>query len=264
MEQHFDEKALSKLGMLGLTEYEAKVYLTLLLKGSEEASKVSRHSGIPRPHTYSVLKSMQARGLVLILPGSINRYQAVPLDKGLDLLLREKKRQFLSLKQTRDTLLSEIRPHEAIPSEGQAIIMLYHGNRNIYRLMDEMFQRCEDQAEIITTSRGIVRFNNYFADATSRLSGKKISMKLIASMTPEINETALNLPRLVKLRRIDTPPPIRFVLIDGKEVLFVDYPEDHLTAETGKETGIWTNQSNIAGMMKTLFNETWKNAITYS
>ena len=27
MEQHFDEKTLARLGMFGLTEYEAKVYL---------------------------------------------------------------------------------------------------------------------------------------------------------------------------------------------------------------------------------------------
>ena len=262
MEQHFDEKALSRLGMFGLTGYEAKVYLTLLLKGSEEASKVSRYSGLPRPHTYSVLKSMQARGLVTVVPGPVNRYQAVPLDEGLDLLLGEKERQFSSLRQTKDLLLSEIMPCEAILSEGHAMIISYYGSQNVYRLMDEMFQRCRGEAEIITTSNGIVRFNDYFSDAASRFHGRKISVKFIAPVTPEVEEVALNLSRLVKLRRTDALPPIRFVLVDGKEVLLADHQEDHLTG-VNKDAGIWINQGDMVRMMKALFDDTWKKSAAY-
>lgn len=74
MNQPFDEKTLSKMGMFGLTEYEARVYLTLIVKGGMEASKVSRYADIPRPHTYSVLKALQMRGLVTVIPEAVNRY----------------------------------------------------------------------------------------------------------------------------------------------------------------------------------------------
>jgi sugar-specific transcriptional regulator TrmB len=262
MEQHFDEKTLSRLGMFGLTEYEAKVYLTLLLRGAQEASKVSRYSGLPRPHTYSVLKALQMRGLVTVIPEAINRYRAIPLDEGLDLLVEEKEKSFLALRQTKDLLLSEIRPKEAIPSDNHAIVMLYNGRQNVYKLIDEMFHRCNSEVDIMTTSHGIVRFYKYFSDVASEFRSKNIRVRFIAPITPETGEFAKKLSRLVELRQIDQLPPIRFVLVDEKEVLFAGYPEDDFKP-TGKETGIWINQQDLARMMRTLFDNTWKNTTPY-
>ncbi len=262
MDQQFDEKTLSKLGMFGMTEYEAKVYLTLLLKGAQEASKVSKYSGLPRPHTYSVLKALQMRGLVTVIPESVNRYRAVPLDEGLDVLIEEKEKQFLTLRNAKDLLLSEIKPKEAIPSENHAPVMLYYGRQNIYKLIDEMFLRCEHEVEIMTTSHGIVRFYKYFSDVASQFRSKNIAVRFIAPVTPEVDNIARKLSQLVEIRRIDILPPIRFVLVDGKEILFAEYPEDDFKS-TGKETGIWINQEELGRMMKTMFDNTWKNTPAY-
>ena len=262
MDQQFDEKTLSKLGMFGMTEYEAKVYLTLLLKGAQEASKVSKYSGLPRPHTYSVLKALHMRGLVTVIPESINRYRAVPLDEGLDVLIEEKEKQFSTLRMAKDHLLAEIKPKEAIPSENHGPVMLYYGRQNIYKLIDEMFLRCEHDVEIMTTSHGIVRFYKYFSDVASQFRSKNIAVRFIAPVTPEVENIARKLSQLVEIRAIDTLPPIRFVLVDGKEILFAEYPEDDFKS-TGKEMGIWINQDELARMMKTLFDNTWKNTAVY-
>ncbi len=262
MEQHFDEKTLARMGMFGLTEYEAKVYLTLIVRGAQEASRVSKVSGLPRPHTYSVLKSLQMRGLVTVIPESVNRYRAVPLDEGLDVLVEEKEKQFDSLRHAKDQLLSEIKPKESIPSENHAIVQMYNGRQNVYKLIDEMFHRCESRADIMTTSHGIVRFYKYFSDMASEFRSKNIQVRFVAPVTQETAEYAKKLSVLVDLRRIDNLPPIRFVLIDNKEVLFAEYPEDDFKS-TGKETGIWINQEDLARMMQTMFDNTWKNTVPY-
>jgi Predicted transcriptional regulators len=262
MEQHFDEKTLARMGMFGLTEYEAKVYLTLIVRGAQEASRVSKVSGLPRPHTYSVLKSLQMRGLVTVIPESVNRYRAVPLDEGLDVLVEEKEKQFDSLRHAKDQLLSEIKPKESIPSENHAIVQMYNGRQNVYKLIDEMFHRCESHADIMTTSHGIVRFYKYFSDTASEFRSKNIQVRFVAPVTPETAEYAKKLSVLVDLRRIDSLPPIRFVLVDSKEVLFAEYPEDDFKS-TGKETGIWINQEDLARMMQTMFDNTWKNTTPY-
>jgi sugar-specific transcriptional regulator TrmB len=262
MEQHFDEKTLAQLGMFGLTEYEAKVYLTLIVRGAQEASKVSKISGLPRPHTYSVLKSLQMRGLVTVIPEAINRYRAVSLDEGLDVLIDEKEKQFDSLRNAKDQLLSEIKPKESIPTENRSIVQLYYGRQNVYKLVDEMFHRCDRRVDIMTTSHGIVRFYKYFSDIASEFRSKDVEVRFIAPVTPEAGEYAKKLSALVELRRIDQLPLIRFVLVDSKEVLFAEYPEDDFKS-TGKETGIWINQEELARMMQTLFDNTWKNTTPY-
>lgn len=262
MNQPFDEKTITTLSMYGLTEYESKVYITLIVKGSQEASKVSKYAGLPRSHTYAVLKSLQMRGLVIVIPEAVNRYRAVPLDEGLDILIDEKKKDFENLKRSKDVLLSEIRPREAIPSGNHSSVLLYYGRQNVYKLVDEMFARCDESCDIMTTSNGIVRFYTYFSDKASEFRSRDVKVRFIAPVTPNVEDIALKLSRLVDLRAIDQLPYIRFVLVDDREVMFAEYPEDDFKA-TGKETGIWINQEDLSRMMKTLFDNTWKNTLPF-
>ncbi len=262
MNQPFDERTLSKMTMFGLTEYEARVYLTLIVKGGLEASKVSRYADIPRPHTYSVLKALQMRGLVTVIPEAVNRYRAVPLDEGMDLLMEEQERQLSILKQAREELLSEIKPREAIPANHQSVVLLYYGRQNVYKLVDEMFGRCRRECDIMTTANGIVRFYKYFSDKASEFRNKDVRVRFIAPVTPQVRDIALKLSSLVELRHIDRLPYIRVVLIDESEVLFAEFIEDDFKA-TGKETGIWINQAELSKMMKTMFENTWQNTVPF-
>ena len=179
------------------------------------------------------------------------------------LLTAEQEKQLSYLRNAREELLSEIKPKEAIPTNHQSIVLLYYGRQNVYKLVDEMFLRCESRVDIMTTSHGIVRFYKYFSDMASEFRSKNIAVRFIAPVTPESEEYAKKLSVLVELRRIDRLPPIRFVLVDSKEVLFAEYPEDDFKS-TGKETGIWINQEDLARMMQTLFDNTWKNTTPYS
>lgn len=56
------ERIVEKLGLIGLTEYEAKVYLALLEVHLNTATKVSEKSGVPRTRIYSVLESLARKG----------------------------------------------------------------------------------------------------------------------------------------------------------------------------------------------------------
>jgi HTH-type transcriptional regulator, sugar sensing transcriptional regulator len=52
----------------GLSEYEAKSYITLVLEGPVEARKLSTVSGVPRTKVYGTLKKLVERGLVVEMP----------------------------------------------------------------------------------------------------------------------------------------------------------------------------------------------------
>ena len=53
----------------GLSEYEAKVYLSLLGFGSSGARKLSLHCHVPRTKVYGTLKKLIDYGLVVEIPG---------------------------------------------------------------------------------------------------------------------------------------------------------------------------------------------------
>jgi sugar-specific transcriptional regulator TrmB len=56
---------LEQLGALGLTEYEAKVYLALLSENPATGYQISKSSGVPRSMVYEALGRLEARGAAL-------------------------------------------------------------------------------------------------------------------------------------------------------------------------------------------------------
>jgi len=71
------EGVVEKLQRIGLTEYEAKAYLTLLRDHLNSASKLSEKSGVPRTKIYSVLESLERKGWIRIYSGIPLLFRAV-------------------------------------------------------------------------------------------------------------------------------------------------------------------------------------------
>ena len=61
---------VEQLQKVGLTEYEAKVYSSLLKDHLNSATKLSEKSGVPRTKIYSVLESLENKGWVKIYSGA--------------------------------------------------------------------------------------------------------------------------------------------------------------------------------------------------
>ncbi len=63
------KKLIKVLQKIGLTEYEAKVYLSLLSNNVSSASVLAEKAGVPRTKIYSVLRSLSLKGWVKIYSG---------------------------------------------------------------------------------------------------------------------------------------------------------------------------------------------------
>jgi HTH-type transcriptional regulator, sugar sensing transcriptional regulator len=85
-----DEQAIESLQELGLSAYEARVYLGLLSGGAQNGNELSRTSGVPSSKVYAMLERLAEAGIVArTRQGSSVEYVCVPPQ---DLLhkLREK------------------------------------------------------------------------------------------------------------------------------------------------------------------------------
>ncbi len=71
------ENVIDKLKKVGLTEYEAKVYLALLSTHLGTATKTAEKSGVPRTKIYFVLESLKDKGWVKIYSGVPLLFKAV-------------------------------------------------------------------------------------------------------------------------------------------------------------------------------------------
>ncbi|MDD1716507.1 MAG: helix-turn-helix domain-containing protein, partial [Methanolinea sp.] len=66
-----------QLKSLGLTKYEALVYIALLQASGATATEIHEHSGVPRASVYPVLDRLVAKNLASISHTTPKRFNAV-------------------------------------------------------------------------------------------------------------------------------------------------------------------------------------------
>jgi len=104
---------------LGLSEYEDRVYRSLLQTGATTAKELSRTSEVPMGRIYDVLNSLEQHSLVRSqASGRPKKYVAVEPDVALDRLLEAKKRELDEqadrYEEIVDTLVDEIDTGEPV------------------------------------------------------------------------------------------------------------------------------------------------------
>ena len=82
------DTSVKELTKLGMTEYEARAYASLVGLGEGSARQVHEASGVPRPRVYDILESLERKGFVEVWQGQPKSFRAVEPDR-LMRILRE-------------------------------------------------------------------------------------------------------------------------------------------------------------------------------
>jgi len=97
------KEIIPRLKALGLNEYEAKVYSTLVGLQKATARDIHEVSGVPRGRIYEILHDLVQRGFVGVEEGSPNAYYRLDTDQVID---RLKTDAIAALEETRSALKS--------------------------------------------------------------------------------------------------------------------------------------------------------------
>ena len=265
-----DKKAVDALTSFGLTEYEAKVYLTLVVKGVQKASARADLSDIPRPHVYSVIKLLHEKGLIIIIPEKVTKYQAIPLEAVLSKLLEERMATIKSLESIGKELASMIKDKGAAADGGSGEkVHLYNGRWAIMDLLHKMLRRAGVSCEIVTNDRNFVLTAGAYEQDLVSLEKKGVQARLLVPIEKDTFPMISSLSRQASIRHLDSMDDLelfdagdahgntflRVVVIDDAEVLFVRAPPGG-----GEESAIWSSQKELARMIRLMFKHMWRNA----
>jgi HTH-type transcriptional regulator, sugar sensing transcriptional regulator len=105
-----EERLVGTLSDLGLTNYEARVYLALTRRGSSTAAETARVAGIPRQRIYDVLSSLVTRGLASSRPGQVTKYVATPPDEAVEHLVSDHRQRLERLERESRALAESLTP----------------------------------------------------------------------------------------------------------------------------------------------------------
>jgi sugar-specific transcriptional regulator TrmB len=105
-----ESRLVNTLSDLGLTNYEARVYIALTRRGSSTAAETARVAGIPRQRIYDVLSSLVTRGLAASRPGQVTKYVAMPPAEAVEHLVSDHRQRLEQLERESQALAESLTP----------------------------------------------------------------------------------------------------------------------------------------------------------
>lgn len=254
------KKTYEALEKLGLTEYEAKIYTILVKMGQKNATEISFLSRVPRPKTYGAIKNLKKKGLITIISGKPERYSAVSPNNLLLPIVKTMIQDAEECKKIVESLALSFEASRYISPERQFETYehwIIKGRDKVHKKIIEMIDKAQDYIFIITSANGIIRAYKAFSNILEKARRMKVDVRVMAPLTAE-NKTAIQeFSEIIKIKVENTILP-RYIIIDGKEIMFIDATPNNLIIEDGQDIGTWTDDPFLAQMYRKLFLNIWE------
>lgn len=232
-------EALAAFERLGLTTYEAKVFIGLHRIGSGTARDVSEVVAVPRSQVYGVAERLEARGLLEVQQSNPIRYRPVSLEEARELLRdrfeREQDRAFEYVETVR---------RESTSEETQEDIWTVRGRDHVDDRIAELLSQADERIVFGT------RLPELVTDAIERTLTERAAAGVavvVVSRTAAVRDrfadldvvTVENLPA----QRTADHRSGRIVIADDDSILL------SVVDDGGSETAIWSSGSLFASVL---------------
>src|SRR5437870_5741023 len=250
-------EASEALQRIGLSRYEALVFVNLARAGATTAGDVARASGVNRVQTYRALEGLEARGLVEVTLDRPRRYAARAIHEVFDMIAAEKRSELEQLDAIRRTLLEAWpklsgRAREAPTVRRQVI----KGRAQIYRTLQQVVAAAKAEVLAFTTTKGLQRsYRAGINEALLAAMRRGVKARLAADIN-EANEVLMDrVSKYVPLRHVDRQRA-RFIIVDRDSILaFLIQDEKSIRGEG--ETALWTNSPDFVKAHLEFFERSW-------
>jgi sugar-specific transcriptional regulator TrmB len=222
----------------GLTQIEARVYLTLLEQGALLAGVISRKSGVHRRSVYDVMDRLIEKGLVSYIVKNNRRYYEATNPARLIELIREKQNAI-------ERFLPELKSKYEARKEKQETLF-FRGREGIKAVFDDQLQHKEILVLAATSYWNAVS-KPFFAQYD--LMRKKLKVKQRMIFSSNMRESARNIPLAEKryLAQYETPVSMA---IYGDKVSIIMWASSPFA--------ILIKEKAIADAYRTYFETLWK------
>jgi sugar-specific transcriptional regulator TrmB len=177
---------LEELKDLGLTEYEIRVYRTLLVLGTAKGGDISKTSKVPHGKTYLALHTLADKGLITIIPEKPKLFRALPPKQGINRFLEDKKREIDGIGESVIKSLRNVkqRPKEEVHERVQVVL----GFEKMFKLYVNYANTAEKEMLVFSVGEKIP---NYVKKTIRNLVKKKLDCKFIATKFDDENRGIL-------------------------------------------------------------------------
>jgi sugar-specific transcriptional regulator TrmB len=241
-----DDDAVDALNSLGLTTYEARVFVALQKLGAGTASGVAEIAEVPRSQVYGAAEDLEERGLVDVEQSNPTRYRPVGVEEARDRLYR----QLRSESDSAFEYLEGVRSEYDTEDEESEAIWTVRGSTNVASRAAQLIASAEEN--VVYGTEYVQRVGPSVRSALADAVDAGVSVTVISE-----NDEVLAVAREVGARAVAVghqPTPDmgadRVVMADDDAVLVSVRGDDGAS-----ETAFWSRDTAFASMLSTLLGE---------
>jgi sugar-specific transcriptional regulator TrmB len=237
-----DDEAIDGLKRLGLTGYEARVFLGLQKLGSATASEVSEVTDVPRSQVYGAADSLEARGLVETQQSRPTLYRPVPLERARTRLLD----QLAETGAETFEYLDSIKESEADDERSEAI-WLVHGSEAVSSRAAELIETGDDY--LLYACSEVPMLDDPILDALEQANEDGVEV-CIASANPAVRDAVGDAFYTVAVpdERHPDAADARVLLVDGETMLLSVYSGAKVN-DGREEVAFWSSGTAFAAVL---------------
>jgi HTH-type transcriptional regulator, sugar sensing transcriptional regulator len=233
----------------GLSQYEARAYVTLITKGTISASDVAYYAELPRTKVYPVLLKLQQKKLAIISKSKPVMCTAIAPEDAFDEIVHEQ----ISKVDAMNTLVSKLKKisEDGKKAQGAEEKRYFHlGANYVPDRMRTMIDGAKTSIHITADSWGLSILAECKEELLSVLR-RDLDVRLVVPVSVIGSESFRNIPDGVKIRSSEIVQ--NCFAFDDSEILLID--------NTNGRGAVFSGTDILSASQSRLFAQLWKDAL---
>jgi len=251
---------VAQLQDYGLTRNEARVLVFLAKTGPSKASDVARAVQINRTETYRTIRNLQRRGLVEATLERPVRFQSVPFDRCLRILIDERKARLRILEQRGEDLRRQFDDVRVEPvSQEVERFQVVEGRLRIEQRLHGMYTKSQKSVMTVLSPSEVIRADTSdLFDLLGNAAKNGLRVRVITAINQSNLQIVEKFRERMEIRHLDlkAKPIPRVSIIDDSEALFEITTVDE-SPRIEEEVALWINSRAFVRNLQAYFEEMW-------
>jgi sugar-specific transcriptional regulator TrmB len=248
---------LDVLSKFGMSDYEAKVYATMVILGPTKAGTISKESKVPQSKIYEVLEQLIEKQVVEFLGGRPKEFRAIPPQFGLRTLIQNREKDVSELRSLITQLNGFLKPNESYEEVSEGIWV--SKGRGFIEFFDKLSQMFDSSKKYVYAITRDFSYSPQLREAVKKCKKRKIDLKIMGMGS--IDDANYYRAKWydahgIKLKVFKTEVHPRIVVVDGKEVL-IRLDHDPLKKRFTFHS-LWSEDPSLAKVFDVYMKNLWR------
>ncbi|MFH1668457.1 MAG: helix-turn-helix domain-containing protein [Candidatus Woesearchaeota archaeon] len=245
---------------LGLNNYEAKVYLTLVEEGVSTAKNVSDITGIPYGKVYEIITSLCTKGFSMTLPTKPMKCKALSPEDILNNVRNKEMAKFDNLEKVFESELLPLYMQSKQFNEPKGVFWIVNGRANINKKMETLIKKAKKSICILTSENGLKR-TAFHKNLLKEAQERGVDIRIMSKMTKDNTEDC-DLLHFCDICNTKIPITNNMISIDNEESIIVEPIPDDDNLMRGRDMGIWVLSKSFTEFMENMTRAQMPKTIT--